>query len=71
MEQNSKNDFFNTKSVNFEKAKTFKLSTSFSLFQSFNLSCKDPMNDFDSPLGAINIYENEDKQYKILEKDFL
>jgi len=70
MEQNSKNDFFNTKSVNFEKAKTFKLSTSFSLFQSFNLSCKDPMNDFDSPLGAINIYENEDKQYKILEKGF-
>ena len=70
MEQNSKNDFFNTKSVNFEKAKTFKLSTSFSLFQSFNLSCKDPMNDLDSPFGAINIYENEDKQYKILEKGF-
>jgi hypothetical protein len=70
MEQNNKNDFFNTKSVNFEKAKNFNLSTSFSLFQSFNLSCKDPMNDLYSPLGAINIYENEDKQYKILEKGF-
>ena len=70
MEQNNKNDFFNTKSVNFEKAKNFNLSTSFSLFQSLNLSCKDPMNDLYSPLGAINIYENEDKQYKILEKGF-
>ena len=68
--KNNKTDFFNTKSVNFEKEKNFNLSTSFSLFKSFNLSCKDQMNDLYSPFGEINTYENEDRQYKILEKGF-
>jgi len=68
MEQKSKYDVFNTKSVNFEKTKNFSLDTSFLLFKSINLSCKDPINDMYSSFGQINAYEKEDKQYKILEK---
>ena len=68
MEQKSKYDVFNTKSVNYEKTKNFSLDTSFLLFKSINLSCKDPINDMYSSFGQINVYEKEDKQYKILEK---
>ena len=68
MEQKSRYDVFNTKSVNFEKTKNFSLDTSFLLFKSINLSCKDPINDMYSSFGQINAYEKEDKQYKILEK---
>ena len=68
MEQKSKYDVFNTKSVNFEKTKNFSLDTSFLLFKSINLSCKDPIDDIYSSFGQINVYEKEDKQYKILEK---
>ena len=68
MEQKSKYDVFNTKSVNFEKTKNFSLDTSFLLFKSINLSCKDPIDDMYSSFGQINVYEKEDKQYKILEK---
>ena len=68
MEQKSKYDVFNTKSVNYEKTKNFSLDTSFLLFKSINLSCKDPINDMYSSFGQINAYEKEDKQYKILEK---
>ena len=68
MEQKSKYDVFNTKSVNFEKTKNFSLDTSFLLFKSINLSCKDPIDDMYSTFGQINVYEKEDKQYKILEK---
>ena len=68
MEQKSKYDVFNIKSVNYEKTKNFSLDTSFLLFKSINLSCKDPINDMYSSFGQINVYEKEDKQYKILEK---
>ena len=68
MEQKSKYDAFNTKSVNYEKTKNFSLDTSFLLFKSINLSCKDPIDDMYSSFGQINVYEKEDKQYKILEK---
>ena len=68
MEQKCKYDVFNTKSVNFEKTKNFSLDTSFLLFKSINLSCKDPIDDMYSSFGQINAYEKEDKQYKILEK---
>ena len=68
MEQKSKYDVFNTKSVNYEKTKNFSLDTSFLLFKSINLSCKDPIDDMYSSFGQINVYEKEDKQYKILEK---
>ena len=68
MEQKSKYDAFNTKSVNYEKTKNFSLDTSFLLFKSINLSCKDPIDDIYSSFGQINVYEKEDKQYKILEK---
>ena len=68
MEQKSRYDVFNTKSVNFEKTKNFSLDTSFLLFKSINLSCKDPIDDMYSSFGQINVYEKEDKQYKILEK---
>ena len=68
MEQKSKYDVFNTKSVNYEKTKNFSLDTSFLLFKSINLSCKDPIDDIYSSFGQINVYEKEDKQYKILEK---
>ena len=68
MEQKSKYEAFNTKSVNYEKTKNFSLDTSFLLFKSINLSCKDPINDIYSSFGQINVYEKEDKQYKILEK---
>ena len=68
IEQKSKYDVFNTKSVNFEKTKNFSLDTSFLLFKSINLSCKDPIDDMYSSFGQINVYEKEDKQYKILEK---
>ena len=68
MDQKSKYDAFNTKSVNYEKTKNFSLDTSFLLFKSINLSCKDPIDDMYSSFGQINVYEKEDKQYKILEK---
>ena len=68
IEQKSKYDVFNTKSVNYEKTKNFSLDTSFLLFKSINLSCKDPIDDIYSSFGQINVYEKEDKQYKILEK---
>ena len=68
MEQKSKYDAFNTKSVNYEKTKNFSIDTSFLLFKSINLSCKDPIDDIYSSFGQINVYEKEDKQYKILEK---
>ena len=65
-----KNDKNYSKSVNYNKSKSFGLSTSFMLFKSDNTQTK--MNDYFSPFGLgteyINIYNNSDKQYKILEK---
>ena len=58
-----------TKSVNDEKSKKFNLSTSFMLFRSFNLSYTEQINDNINPqFESINVYDSEDKQYKILEK---
>ena len=58
-----------TKSVLNEKSKTFNLSTPFSLFKSINLSCTEQINNNIYPnLESLNVYDNEDKQYKILEK---
>ena len=65
MENNSKYD---NKSMNYQKSKEFNLSTSFSLFKSFNLSYDNQMSDLCPSFGSINVYDNEDKQYKILEK---
>ena len=65
MEINSKYD---NKSMNYQKSKEFNLSTSFSLFKSFNLSYDNQMSDLCPSFGSINVYDNEDKQYKILEK---
>ena len=71
MEENLKNNKnYNSKSVNYNKSKSFGLSTSFMLFQSDNTKIK--MNDIFSPFGFgseyINTYDNSDKEYKILEK---
>ena len=68
IEQNNGFNNINNKSVNFQKAKTFNLSTSFLLFNSFNASYKEPANDLYPSLGPINVYDEEDRQYKILEK---
>ena len=68
MEQKNNYNTFNPKSVNFEKEKKFSFDTSFLLFKSINFSCKEPMDDIYSSFGQINVYENEDKNYKILEK---
>ena len=68
MEQKNNCNAFNPKSVNFEKEKKFSFDTSFLLFKSINFSCKEPMDDIYSSFGQINVYENEDKNYKILEK---
>ena len=58
-----------TKSVLSEKSKTFNLSTPFSLFKSINLSCTEQINNNIYPnLESLNVYDNEDRQYKILEK---
>ena len=58
-----------TKSVLNEKSKTFNLSTPFSLFKSINLSCTEQINNNIYPnLESLNVYDNEDRQYKILEK---
>ena len=58
-----------TKSVINEKSKTFNLKTSISLFKSINLSCTEQTNNNIYPkFESINVYDNEDKQYKILEK---
>ena len=58
-----------TKSVINEKSKTFNLKTSVSLFKSINLSCTEQTNNNIYPkFESINVYDNEDKQYKILEK---
>ena len=71
MEDNLKNkNSFNSKSVIYDKSKSFNLSTSFMLFNSDNLNNK--MNDYFSPycFGSkyINTYNDSDKQYKILDK---
>ena len=71
MEDNLKNkNSFNSKSVIYDKSKSFNLSTSFMLFNSDNLNNK--MNDYFSPYGFgskyINTYNDSDKQYKILDK---
>ena len=58
-----------TKSVLSEKSKTFNLSTPFLLFKSINLSCTEQINNNIYPnLESLNVYDNEDRQYKILEK---
>ena len=58
-----------TKSVLSEKSKTFNLSTPYLLFKSINLSCTEQINNNIYPnLESLNVYDNEDKQYKILEK---
>ena len=58
-----------TKSVLSEKSKTFNLSTPFSLFKSINLSCTEQINNNIYPnLESLNVYDNEDRQHKILEK---
>ena len=58
-----------TKSVLSEKSKTFNLSIPFLLFKSINLSCTEQINNNIYPnLESLNVYDNEDRQYKILEK---
>ena len=58
-----------TKSVLSEKSKTFNLSTPYLLFKSINLSCTEQINNNIYPnLESLNVYDNEDRQYKILEK---
>ena len=58
-----------TQSMNYEESRAFNLSTPFSLFQSVNLSYVDQANDnFYPQLESLNVFDNEDKQYKILEK---
>ena len=58
-----------TQSMNYEESRAFNLSTPFSLFQSVNLSYVDQINDNLYPqLESLNVFDNEDKQYKILEK---
>jgi hypothetical protein len=69
MEDNLNNkQYFNTKSVNYEKSKSFGLNTSFMLFKSDNISLG--KNKYLYPFGTsyINTYDNADKIYKILEK---
>ena len=60
----------NSTTVNFDKSKSFSLTSSFMLFKSNHPSFK--TNDFFSPFGFgsqyINSYNNSDKQYKILDK---
>ena len=69
MEQKDKSSNLQTKSMNYEKSKSFNLSTSFLLFNSFNTpSFTNQMNNLYPQLGSVNVYNNEDKQYKILEK---
>ena len=69
MEQKDKSDNLQTKSMNYEKSKSFNLSTSFLLFNSFNTpSFTNQMNNLYPQLGSLNVYDNGDKQYKILEK---
>ena len=58
-----------TQSMNYEESRAFNLSTPFSLFQSVNLSYVDQANNNLYPqLESLNVFDNEDKQYKILEK---
>ena len=60
---------FNSKSVNYDKSKSFNLTGSFMLFKSDNPTLK--MNDFfPYSFGSeyINAYNDSDRQYKILEK---
>ena len=62
-------NFTSTKSVNTEKEKKFYLSTSFSLFQSISyIDNINSLNDFSSQFNPINVYDKNDKHYKILEK---
>ena len=58
-----------SKSANYNKEKSFSLSTSYMLFKSDNESFKDKLNYYSpSSFGFINDYDNSDKQYKIMEK---
>lgn len=58
-----------SKSANYNKEKSFSLSTSYMLFKSDNESFKDKLNYYSpSSLGFVNDYDNSDKQYKIMEK---
>ena len=70
IDKNSNNNNNYSKSVNYDKSKSFGLNTSFMLFKSDNIKIK--MNDNFSPsdLGTnyLNTYNISDKQYKILEK---
>lgn len=70
MEENLKNKFnIFSKSANYNKVKSFSLSSSYMLFKSDNESFKDNLNIYSpSPFGFINDYDNSDKQYKIMEK---
>jgi hypothetical protein len=62
-------NFTSTKSVNTEKEKKFNLNTSFSLFQSISyIDNINSLNDFSSQFNPINVYDKNDKHYKILEK---
>ena len=70
IEDNLKNKSFNSKSVIFNKSKSFNLTSSFMLYNSDNPSFK--MNEYLSNFGLgpeyINTYNDSDKQYKILDK---
>ena len=69
MEDNLKNNnSFNSKSVNFDKNKSFGLTSSFMLFKSDNLNFKTNNGNFPFGSNFINNYNNSDKQYKILDK---
>ena len=70
MKINLKNDCnIFSKSANYNKEKSFSLSSSFMLFKSDNESFKDKLNYYSpSSLGFVNDYDNSDKQYKIMEK---
>ncbi len=67
MEENLKNKKTpNAKSVNYNKSKSFGLSTSLMLFQSDNTNLNNNKDIFGT--SYINTYDNSDKIYKILEK---
>ena len=68
MEEKNQNYSYKTKSVNNEKTNNFNFSTSYTLFGSFTKSNNFEINNFNNDFGSVNLYNNVDKQYKILEK---
>ena len=75
MKENINNYFYKSQSLNNEKINTFNFNASFPLlnnsFISFSLNINEENytnNNLNNILGSSNIYNNSDKQYKILQK---